>query len=108
MKAYGDKHQVDRIDIINKFKRSDINILFATDVVARGIDIQDITHIINYDFPLQRGQGGIEEYVHRVGRTGRAGKKGKSITFFTPEEAESANDFHIFIRITRCKTKNTI
>ena len=42
---------------------------------------------------LQRGQGGIEEYVHRVGRTGRAGKKGKSITFFTPEEAESANDF---------------
>ena len=90
---HGDKHQVDRIDIINKFKRSDINILFATDVVARGIDIQDITHIINYDFPLQRGQGGIEEYVHRVGRTGRAGKKGKSITFFTPEEAESANDF---------------
>ena len=102
---HGDKHQVDRIDIINKFKRSDINILFATDVVARGIDIQDITHIINYDFPLQRGQGGIEEYVHRVGRTGRAGKKGKSITFFTPEEAESANDFISLLESRSVKQK---
>ena len=67
--------------------------MFATDVVARGIDIHDITHVINYDFPLQRGKGGIEDYVHRVGRTGRAGKKGKSITFFSPEEAESAGEF---------------
>jgi ATP-dependent RNA helicase DDX5/DBP2 len=90
---HGDKHQLDRLDIIAKFKASKVRLLFTTDVVARGIDIGDITLVVNYDFPLQRGKGGIEEYVHRVGRTGRAGRKGKSITFFTPEEKESAADF---------------
>ena len=90
---HGDKHQLDRVDIIAKFTTSDIRVLFTTDVVARGIDIGDITMVINYDFPLQRGKGGIEDYVHRVGRTGRSGRKGKSITFLTPEERESAGAF---------------
>jgi len=86
---HGDKHQLDRLDIIAKFTASDIRLLFTTDVVARGIDIGDITLVINYDFPLQRGDGGIEEYVHRVGRTGRAGRKGKALHFYTRREGIS-------------------
>jgi len=55
-----------------------VSILIATDVASRGIDIHDISLVINYDFPLN-----IEEYIHRVGRTGRAGKTGSAITLFS-------------------------
>jgi superfamily II DNA/RNA helicase len=59
-----------------------IRILFTTDVAARGLDIDGVGTVVNVDFPLQRGAGGIEEYVHRIGRTARAGRKGDAITLF--------------------------
>lgn len=62
-----------------------MNVLIATDVASRGIDIEDITHVVNYDFPRN-----IEEYVHRVGRTGRAGRSGISLSFFTRSDWGSA------------------
>ena len=58
------------------FKDDHIQILVATDVAARGLDIPDVTHVINYDIPAT-----YEDYVHRIGRTGRANKKGKALTF---------------------------
>ena len=61
---------------LNKFKLNEISILLATDVAARGLDIDDITHVINYDVPESH-----EDYVHRIGRTGRGNKKGKALTF---------------------------
>lgn len=73
--------QEDRFDVMNDFKRGEFRYLVATDVAARGIDIDNITHVINYDIPLEK-----ESYVHRTGRTGRAGKSGKAITFVTPYE----------------------
>ncbi|MCD4781757.1 MAG: DEAD/DEAH box helicase [Candidatus Omnitrophica bacterium] len=78
---HGDISQNLREKILKKFKKGLINILVATDVAARGIDIQNLTHVINYALPQDP-----ESYVHRVGRTGRAGKDGIAITFITPSE----------------------
>ncbi|MCP4648489.1 MAG: DEAD/DEAH box helicase [PVC group bacterium] len=78
---HGDITQNLREKILNKLKKRLINILVATDVAARGIDVQDLTHVINYAIPQDP-----ESYVHRIGRTGRAGKKGIAITFVTPSE----------------------
>ncbi|HDK82126.1 MAG TPA: DEAD/DEAH box helicase, partial [Nitrospirae bacterium] len=78
---HGDLSQDQREKILNKFKKRRINILVATDVAARGIDVQDLTHVINYALPQDP-----ESYVHRIGRTGRAGKEGTAITFITPQE----------------------
>ena len=73
---HGDKRSRDRIRILDSFKRGQINILIATDVAARGLDIPDVTHVINYDVPQT-----YDTYVHRIGRTGRSGKKGTALTF---------------------------
>jgi len=70
-----------RDKIMKDFKEGRINTLIATDVMARGIDVEDITHVINYDIPRY-----AEDYVHRTGRTARAGKTGKAITLLTNEE----------------------
>jgi len=78
---HGDISQAQREKILNKFKSKRVNILVATDVAARGIDVNDLTHVINYSLPQDP-----ESYVHRIGRTGRAGKKGIAITFVTPAE----------------------
>ncbi|PID26962.1 MAG: RNA helicase [Candidatus Cloacimonadota bacterium] len=78
---HGDISQSQRESILSKMKRKKINILVATDVAARGIDIQNLTHVINYTIPQDPSS-----YVHRIGRTGRAGKEGTAITFITPEE----------------------
>ncbi len=78
---HGDLSQSQREKILNKFKRRMITVLVATDVAARGIDVHDLTHVINYALPQDP-----ESYVHRIGRTGRAGKEGTAITFITPEE----------------------
>ena len=78
---HGDISQAQRERILNKFRKKRINILAATDVAARGIDIQDLTHVINYSLPHDP-----ESYVHRIGRTGRAGREGTAITFVTPAE----------------------
>jgi ATP-dependent RNA helicase DeaD len=72
----GDMSQSAREKILSRFKSRQISILIATDVAARGIDVQDVSHVINYALPDEP-----EAYVHRIGRTGRAGKKGKAISF---------------------------
>lgn len=79
---HGDLSQREREAILHKMKEHQISILVATDVAARGLDIQDLTHVINYSIPQDP-----EIYIHRVGRTGRAGKNGTAITFITPSEA---------------------
>lgn len=73
---HGDKTQTQRNKALSLFRTGKINVLLATDVVARGIDIDDITHVINYDLPETH-----EDYIHRIGRTGRAGNIGQAITF---------------------------
>lgn len=78
---HGDISQHQRERILDKFKKKRINILVATDVAARGIDIVNLTHVINYSLPQDP-----ESYVHRIGRTGRAGKEGTAITFITSAE----------------------
>ncbi len=78
---HGDISQNQRERILDKFKGQRTNVLVATDVAARGIDISDLTHVINYSLPQNP-----ESYVHRVGRTGRAGKEGTAVTFVTPDE----------------------
>jgi ATP-dependent RNA helicase DeaD len=78
---HGDLSQYQRERILEKFRKRRTNILVATDVAARGLDITDLTHVINYSLPQDP-----EAYVHRIGRTGRAGKKGIAITFISPDE----------------------
>lgn len=78
---HGDLAQAQRTKVIERFKRRKFSLLIATDVAARGIDVNDLTHVINYSIPQA-----AEPYLHRIGRTGRAGKTGKAITFVTPSE----------------------
>ncbi|MCC8018864.1 MAG: DEAD/DEAH box helicase [Rikenellaceae bacterium] len=78
---HGDISQGQREKILAKFKKKNVNILVATDVAARGIDINNLTHVINYSLPQDS-----ESYVHRIGRTGRAGNQGTAITFISPSE----------------------
>ncbi len=75
----GDVQQSMREKVINRLKKGTIDIIVATDVVARGLDVERITHVINYDMPADN-----ESYVHRIGRTGRAGRKGTAILFVPP------------------------
>jgi ATP-dependent RNA helicase DDX43 len=84
---HGDRDQEDREQALDDLRSGEIKILIATDVASRGIDIQDVTHVMNYDFPRD-----MEEYVHRIGRTGRAGKTGTSISFFTREDWRKSPD----------------
>ncbi|MTK12015.1 MAG: DEAD/DEAH box helicase [Clostridiaceae bacterium] len=91
-KLHGGMLQKDRIDTIQKFKRGEFSFLVATDVAARGIDVENITHIINYDIPMEK-----ESYVHRIGRTARAGKQGSAITFVTPSEYRFLRDIEDYI-----------
>ncbi len=78
---HGDITQQQREKVLNSFKRRTVNVLVATDVAARGIDVQDLTHVVNYTIPHDP-----EAYVHRIGRTGRAGKMGTAVTFVTPAD----------------------
>ncbi|KAF1765887.1 hypothetical protein GCK72_005840 [Caenorhabditis remanei] len=73
---HGGRSQSDRELSLKMLRTGEVQILVATDLASRGIDVPDITHVLNYDFPMD-----IEEYVHRVGRTGRAGRKGESMSF---------------------------
>ena len=75
------QEQRHRESIMDMFRRGEVHVLVATDVAGRGIDIGDITHVINYDMPME-----ADDYVHRVGRTARAGRKGHAITFVTRED----------------------
>jgi len=73
---HGNKSQGQRTRALRMLKNSEVQVLLATDVASRGIDVEDITHVINYDVPET-----YNDYVHRIGRTGRAGKKGVALTF---------------------------
>merc|ERR1711865_136963 len=76
----GDKTQQERTQDLKKFQAGEVQVLIATDVCARGLDIKDVTHVLNFDMARD-----VESYVHRIGRTGRAGKSGVSITFFNED-----------------------
>lgn len=78
---HGDISQAQRERTLGNFRKKRVNILVATDVAARGIDVNNLTHVINYSLPQDP-----ESYVHRIGRTGRAGNEGTAITFITPSE----------------------
>lgn len=91
-RIHGGMEQDDRLEVMNKFRRGEFRYLVATDVAARGIDIENITLIINYDIPLKK-----EGYVHRTGRTGRAGLTGKAITFVTPTEGRYLSQIEDYI-----------
>src|SRR5215207_1846051 len=79
---HGDKTQSQREKALARFERGEVDTLVATDVAARGIDVRDVTHVINYDMPEDR-----DGYVHRTGRTGRAGRSGISVTFVLGDQA---------------------
>jgi ATP-dependent RNA helicase DeaD len=80
---HGDLNQAKRDSVLRKFKEGTIEVLVATDVAARGLDISGVTHVFNFDIPQDS-----ESYVHRIGRTGRAGKTGLAVTFVTPREID--------------------
>ncbi|XP_013190638.2 ATP-dependent RNA helicase p62 [Amyelois transitella] len=82
---HGDRTQLQRDTIINRFKSGHTNILVATDVAARGLDVSGVTHVINYDFPNTS-----EDYIHRIGRTGRQQNKGVAHTMLTEDDARQA------------------
>lgn len=84
---HGDKSQDDRDKALADFKTGRIAMLVATDVAARGLDVKDVTVVVNFDMPNT-----TEDYVHRIGRTGRAGAKGTAISFFTEKYARYARD----------------
>lgn len=90
-KIHGGMEQDERIKVMNSFKKGYFRYLIATDVAARGIDIDNITHVINYDVPVLR-----ENYVHRIGRTGRAGKEGRAITFVMRSDERRIFEIHSY------------
>jgi superfamily II DNA/RNA helicase len=90
---HGDMDQSDRIRELDRFKSGDINIIVASDVAARGLDIPGVSHVVNYDVPHH-----AEDYVHRIGRTGRAGRTGVAYTLVTEAEAENLAEVEKLIR----------
>lgn len=91
-KIHGGMEQDDRLEAMNQFKMGKFRYLVATDVAARGIDVENVNLVVNYDIPLEK-----ESYVHRTGRTGRAGKSGKAITFVTSAEKRYLSNIEEYI-----------
>lgn len=89
---HGNKSQLERQRALDKFKSSKVRVLIATDVVARGIDIDNLSHVINFELP-----DAAETYVHRIGRTGRKGRSGVAISFCSNEEKEQLKNIQKFI-----------
>merc|ERR1719410_578507 len=85
MGIHGDKSQAARSETLKRFKDGSCKVMIATDVAARGLDVNDIDWVVNFDFPLD-----IENYIHRIGRTGRANKKGSSLTYMTIDDCRYA------------------
>jgi ATP-dependent RNA helicase DeaD len=92
---HGDLSQNQRDNVMRKFRDGSIDVLVATDVAARGLDVSGVTHVINFDLPQDP-----ESYVHRIGRTGRAGKEGTAWSFVTPREIDH---LHFIEKVTRHK-----
>jgi len=91
----GDMAQPHREQMVQRLKQGSLDILVATDVAARGLDLDRISHVVNYDIPYD-----TEAYIHRIGRTGRAGRKGDAILFVAPRERRMLRDIE---RATRQK-----
>src|SRR5699024_6110621 len=92
---HGDLTQGKRESVLKQFKNERIEVLVATDVAARGLDITGVTHVYNFDIPQDP-----ESYVHRIGRTGRAGRKGEAISFITPREI---GHLHVIEKLIKSK-----
>lgn len=92
MTIHGEKDQTDRGEVMKAFRSGDCKILIATDVSARGIDIPDVTHVINYDLPIL-----AENYVHRIGRTGRGFNKGIAVSFCSKEEQTQLDEIQTLV-----------
>ncbi|AJC11621.1 DEAD/DEAH box helicase [Berryella intestinalis] len=90
---HSDRSQNQRKRALDRFSAGEVNILTATDVLARGIDVTEVDYVINYDLPTQP-----EDYVHRIGRTGRAGAAGFSVSFVTPETEDALKDIQKLIK----------
>jgi ATP-dependent RNA helicase RhlE len=97
---HGDKSQQDRTKALEAFKSGTARVLVATDVAARGLDIDDLPHVINYELPRV-----AEDYVHRIGRTGRAGKKGEATSLVAPEEMRQLADIE---KLTKFKIEQVV
>ncbi|MCB9791967.1 MAG: DEAD/DEAH box helicase [Alphaproteobacteria bacterium] len=85
---HGDLGQSARERVMHRFRSGQLEVLIATDVASRGLDVEDVTHVINFDLPDD-----VETYVHRIGRTGRAGRDGRAISFVTPRERRRMSGF---------------
>ncbi len=89
---HGEMNQAARDRVMGRFRSGQVDILIATDVAARGLDIDQVTHVINYDIPWD-----VESYIHRIGRTGRAGRSGEAITLISPRERYQLRQIERFI-----------
>lgn len=103
MTIHGEKDQADRAEVMKAFRDGEGRVLIATDLSARGIDIPDVTHVVNYDLPEKP-----ENYVHRIGRTGRGFNKGIAVSFCSPEEREQHLDIEELLgkKIQEIKVNN--
>jgi ATP-dependent RNA helicase DeaD len=90
---HGDMSQAQRESVIKRLRKGQVEIVVATDVAARGLDVESITSVINYDMPSD-----TESYVHRIGRTGRAGREGKSVLFVTPRQQRMKRDIEQYTK----------
>jgi ATP-dependent RNA helicase DDX5/DBP2 len=84
---HGEVSQPERKRILDGFRSNRVNVLVATNVAARGLDISDVSLVLNYDFPAE-----IDQYIHRIGRTGRAGRTGEAVSFFTPDDYDMVDE----------------
>lgn len=98
LSIHGGKDQVDRDSAISDFKQGIVNLMIATSIAARGLDVKQLKLVINYDAPNH-----MEDYVHRVGRTGRAGNTGTAVTFITPDQCRSAMDIAKALKLSGCE-----
>lgn len=97
---HGDLSQAKRERVMESFRNAEIQLLVATDVAARGLDVEGVTHVFNYDIPQD-----TESYIHRIGRTGRAGSKGLAITLYSPKDDQALRSIEKDLKITIKKQK---
>jgi len=98
---HGDLSQAKREDVMNRFRQAKLQLLVATDIAARGLDVEGVTHVFNYDIPHD-----VESYIHRIGRTGRAGGKGMAITLYTPRDRKYLDLIETGLKTTLEKRKS--
>ena len=98
----GDLTQTQRALVLRRFRQAELQILVTTDIAARGLDIEGVTHVVNYDLPRT-----AEDYIHRIGRTGRAGREGEAVTFVTDRQYESMRRIEAGIRARITRRRST-